>query len=193
MNRDQQHEREQLEAATSRAAGVAAQDAETAALRGGFVALGQALETAAADYDEAALIARLQASCAGDLQVAVPQPADRSAKLWQLVLTGALAASALFAIVRITISWSAGNVVAVAPAAPSGPDIAVQQETPVVDIEPDALAQSDAWDDPLDEEIVAAQDSLAELVGSPQTIDGALSNMNQTLEALADDLDGGSL
>jgi hypothetical protein len=50
-----------------------------------------------------------------------------------------------------------------------------------------------AWDDPLDEEIAAAESSLADLSGGLTGIDGALSDMNHTLEALSDDLSGGSL
>ena len=193
MNSDDRQEREQLEAATARAheSGVAL-DSETSALRSGFLSLGQALDKAAAEYDEAALLGRLQASCAEENRIKLPDDSRSSTILWQLLLSGALAASALFAIVRIVASWPAGEVV-VAPAAPADSQVAVLQEAQGSDPEQDGWEQADAWDDPLDEEIVAAQDSLADLAGQPVGIDGALSNVNQTLEALADDLAGESL
>lgn len=194
MTSDQEHERGQLEAATSRAPEAGGElDAETAALRNGFFALGRALDTAAAEYDEAAAIARLQALCAENASVTAAGRTRRWTQLWEVVLGGALAASALIATVRIVASWRAADAVVVTPSAPRDNQVAVLPETSGDDSAQDVWQQPDAWNDPLDEEIVAAEDSLADLSGRPPGIDGALSDMNQTLEALADDLAGESL
>jgi hypothetical protein len=187
MNDETQLDREQLEAATSRSLPAGAPlESETSALRDGFIALGHAVERAAADYDEAALIARVQSACRRD--AAAELPSRSAVRYWPLVLSGALAAAALFAVARIVVTWPAANeAVVVAPQSPT---------TPMAGGGPVATGTDRsalAWDDPLDEEIAAAQSSLADLSGRPTGIDGALSNMNQTLEALSDDLSGGSL
>lgn len=187
MTSDEQLSRQQLEAATSRTLPAdAPQGAETSALREGFMALGQALECAGAEFDEAALVARVRAACANEPSPAVRNTAPRG---WSLLLGGILAASALVAFVRIVAIWpAAGNAVVVAPHAPTHVEVA-KGGWPEEDRQSSGLA----WDDPLDEEIAAAESSLADLSGGLTGIDGALSDMNQTLEALSDDLSGGSL
>ena len=187
MTSDEQLDRRQLEAATSRSlAAGAALDSETLARREGFMILGRAAEAAGADYDEAALIARVQLACAGE---PLPVVSRREPRRWSFWLGGVLAASVLIAVVRIAASWpDVGDPVALGPK-PEAP-------TQVAHDEPQPLAgdvASPAWDDPLDEEIAAAESGLAELSGRLKGIDGALSDMNQTLEALSDDLSGGSL
>ena len=191
MNDETQLDREQLEVATSRSLRTNALDAETSALRDGFMALGRAVETAAADYDEAALIARVQSACRRD--AAAELPTRNAARLWPLFLSGALAAAALVAVARIAVTWPAGAAVVVTQPAPtaagdSNADPAIE---PLIPTEESAIAGS--WHDPLDEEIAAAQSSLTRLGASPGGIDGTLSNMNQTLEAMSDELVGESL
>jgi hypothetical protein len=185
MTSQQQHDRQQLEAATSRTLPPdAALDGETSAMRDGFIALGRAAETAGADYDEAALLARVQAACADD---AAPTPATRgTSPNWSLLLSGALAAAALIAVARIAVSWPETEQVVVAPSAPMQPLDEPTQNA----ITNDSVL---AWDDPLDDEIAAAESNLADLSGRWTGIDGSLSNMNQSLEALSDDLSDGSL
>jgi hypothetical protein len=188
MNDESQHGREQLEAATSRSLRTnAALDAETSALRDGFMALGRAVEAAATDYDEAALIARVQSACRHEAAIELPN--RNASRLWPLVLSGALAAAALVAAVRIAVTWPADtSVVVTQPAPAAAGDSHVDPLTPT-----DDSAVAGSWHDPLDEEIAAAQSSLARLGASPGGIDGTLSNMNQTLEAMSDELIGESL
>jgi hypothetical protein len=186
MTSDEQLSRQQLEVATSRLLPADCQlDAETSTLRDGFLTLGRTAEAAGADYDEAALVARVRAACASQ-----PSPPARGAmpRHWSLVLGGLLAASALIAMVRIVATWpAADDAVVVKPPSPTQVQIA-SSGSPAADHN-----SSLAWDDPLDEEIAAAESTLADLSGQQTGIDGVLSDMNQTLEALSDDLSGGSL
>jgi hypothetical protein len=197
MNDETQLDRQQLETATSRSLPAGAPlDGETSALRDGFMSLGRALEGAAADFDEAALIARVQSACRRDSAVDVPS--RNMARYWPLLLSGALAASALVAVLRIVANWPTANDAFVgAPQSPTQTNEQPQDSRPqFADDGPSAPNSSTsalAWDDPLDEEIAAAEVGLADLSGRLIGIDGALSNMNQTLEALSDDLSAGSL
>ncbi len=196
MNGDQQLDRQQLEAATSRTLPTsAALDSETSALRDGFIAVGKAVESAAADYDEAAFLARVQAACLQEDTLVAP--ATRTTPTWALLLSGVLAASALIAVVRIVVTWPSAAAVVVAPSVPTpNSDPQPEPSRAIVNdqtTEPGASYSALAWDDPLDQEIAAAQSSLADLSGPLTGIDGHLSNMNQSLEALSDDLSGESL
>lgn len=188
MNDETQLTREQLDAATSRSLPPGAPlDSETSSLRDGFMALGRAVESAAADYDEAALIARVQSACRRES--ATELPARNAARLRPLLLSGALAAAALVAAARIVVTWPADTAVVVTHPAPTAADDSkVDPLTPT-----DDSAVAGSWHDPLDEEIAAAESSLTRLGSSSGGIDGALSNMNQTLEAMSDDLFGESL
>jgi hypothetical protein len=184
MTSDEQLDRRQLEAATSRSLPSAVTlDAETSTLRDGFMVLGQAALAAGTDFDEAALLARVQASCLND--VASPRPRKISTAGWTLLLSGALAAAALVAMARIAGSWPDHEQVVVAPPSPELDE--VDSATASFD------ASLPAWDDPLDDEIAAAESSLSDLSGRWTGIDGSLSNMNQSLESLSDDLSDGSL
>lgn len=205
MNDDQELDQAQLEAATSRSlpAGVTL-DAETSALRDGFIAWGRTVESTAADYDEALLLARLQASCADEGRPAVAAQSRRASDIWVVIAGGVLAASALIAVVRIASSWPAGDSVVVTRQAPHETNVATapavprqHAKQPIVADDPgthalafDSIA---TWADPLDDEIAAAQTSLSGLSGDRPGIDGALSNIKGTLEALSDDLTNESL
>lgn len=190
MNKETELTREQLDAATSRSLPAdTSLDSETSALRDGFMSLGRAVESAAADYDEAALIARVQSACRHE--AAVDLPSRNITRYWPLLLSGALAASALVAVARIAVIWPAGDVVVVTQPAPNGDPSVDPAVEPLAPAEDPAIAGS--WHDPLDEEIAAAQSSLTRLGSSAGGIDGTLSNMNQTLEAISDELVGESL
>lgn len=188
-------DRLQLEAATSRKQpSGAALGGETSALRDGFMALGRAVEAAAdADFDEAALVARVQAMSA--VESAPIRPVRAVGINWPVLLSGALAAAALIALVRIAANLPESDQIVIAPRAATQ-DSTLPHEQGFADngsSDPASDSANLAWDDPLDDEIAAAQSNLADLSGRLTGIDGSLSNMNQTLEALSDDLSGESL
>jgi hypothetical protein len=192
MNDREQLDRQQLEAATSRSLhATRALDSETSALRDGFITLGRSVEAAAADYDEAALIARVQAACLND--DAPVMPARRGAPVWALLLSGVLAASALIAVVRIVAIWTDSAAVVAQPTLPTRNTEDPQPDALVNDGTSSAADAAIAWDDPLDDEIAAAQSSLADLSGPLIGIDSELSNIHQSLDALSHDLSGESL
>ena len=172
---------EQLAQATSRALPPdAALDVETVSLREGFLHLGRAVEAANSDFDEAALLSKVMGAS---------RPAARPEKRWwPLVLTAALAASALVAIVRtVAVLPGSRNEITVTSKAPHQPAI--------VGSGPDAAASVSqlAWSDPLDEEIASAQDAVGLLSGRHPDLDGSLMNFGSRLEALAAELESGSL
>jgi len=191
MNDEPKLTAEQLAQATSRALPPdAALDAETAALREGFLRFGGAVEAAGGSFDEAALIARLTSTApAGEIRPAGSTKA--ATNLWPLLLSAALAASALVAIVRTVSLWpAASDGIAVVTPSPAAPE----QLSPV-DLGPGAVAGPSqlAWSDPLDEEIASAQAAVERLGGPTADLDGSLQSFGSRLEALAAELESGSL
>jgi len=193
MHDESEQNEKQLRLATSRSQSVGASlDAETAAERDGFLALGGALDAAAGQFDEAALIARLQQSCLSKEAAAVVLPSRRTASTWQMAFGVALAAAALVAIVRITTPLSVmlpANKIAVA-----------KHETPQspgANRTPDAAEMISPsrgpWLDPLDDEIALARAEFHRLSEGERGVDGSLSRMNERLEALSQELFQGSL
>jgi hypothetical protein len=178
MNDESRLTAEQLAQATSRALPAdAALDSQTALLRDGFLQLGQSIEAANSDFDEAAFLSKLTAANETTLR-------PKTRNWWPLVLTAALAASALVAIVRITLAPADRNNIAIAPEQPS-----MYEDPPGA---ADSSAQL-AWSDPLDEEIASAQDAVGQLSGRQADLDGSLLNFGSRLEALAAELESGSL
>jgi hypothetical protein len=187
MNNDPQLTDEQSRLATTRVLpDGAALDAETAAAREGFLVLGAALESAASHIDEQALVDQILGLSVGSaesrVEVAVRSPARRD---WlPLVLGGALAASALIAIARIVLishQDSAAMEVAQAPR-----DSALTKaESPVL--------TAASWNDSLDDEIALAALAIEHLATRHPGFDGLLSEMNERLEALSQELSGESL
>jgi hypothetical protein len=180
----------QLQQATSGKPAAAPLEAETAALRESFLQFGRAVESAAGDFDEAALVAKLTRSLAEENQpLPAPRMKDQTA-WWPAVLTLALAASALVAIVRIAAEWPqntvATNTVAPNTVAPTQPG----QAQPPPEIQ---LVTSATWSDPLDEEIASAQAAVERLAGRTSDLDGSLENFGSRLEALSAELESGSL
>jgi hypothetical protein len=158
--------------------------------RDGFLALGGALDAAAGQFDEAALIARLQLACLTKDDVTAVLPSHRIASTWQMS----------------SASRSPRLHVAISASSRSGCDITCGK-TLVVKQEPSrspamapgpviAEATSPArglWFDPLDDEIALAQAEFQRLAGGQRGVDGSLSQMNDRLEALSDELFRGSL
>lgn len=178
---------EQLRLATSRTLPAGAQlDAQTSAARGTFLSLGSALESAASNFDEAALISKLSNShvVCGSPDPAYAQTCSRSratSQAWPLLLCGALAASALFAIVRIvTMLPQTGPQIVIAPQ--PGRATAVEQLAP-------APSRSTAgWNDPLDDEIALAAATIEQYGSRRRGFDGSIMEMNVQLEALSQEL-----
>jgi len=195
---------EQLRLATSRSLpGGAKLDAETASLRDGFLSLGSALEAAGGDFDEAALIAKLTAArtpgtdatalvAHGELQPVEPASRVPSAvQLTVLLVSAALAASAVFAFLRMTANQPAAVEIAKAPGKAVDRSLA-----PVVEKVNEAGPSYEvvgAWSDPLDDEIAVAQAEMNWLGSRRYGVDGSLSQVGQQLEALSLELVGESL
>lgn len=187
MNDDHELTEEQLRLATSRALVEGAKlDAETAALREGFIALGSALESATGRFDEMGLIERLTAS-SHDVEDACELRSKSelvSRNWWTMVLSGALAAAALVAVIRIAIE-SRENVATVGPSQPalSAPE---QEDATLTSL-------AEAWNDPLDDEIALAAETIGQLASRHRDFDDSLSEINQRLEALSMELGSESL
>lgn len=179
MNDESPLTAEQLAQATSRALppGAALDPQKTASLREGYLHFGRSVEAANREFDEAAFLSKLTAATETTLRP--------NKNWWPLVLTAALAASALVAIVRTVAVWPAPQKeVVTAPQLPSTP------ESPAGAT--DSISQL-AWSDPLDEEIASAQDAVGRLGGGPADLDGSLMSFGSRLEALAAELESGSL
>src|SRR5690348_4994346 len=155
MKDERQLSDEQLRLATSRSVpSKVVLDGETAAARDGFLLLGAAVEKAASNFDEAALLARLQKSCMAT-PVILPQRQELARDWMSLVLAGALAAAGLIAIVRIaTDSGTKGVQVAKierSAQSPAGGAIAAGPSRSMF-----AWNDSVGWNDSLDDEIALA-------------------------------------
>jgi hypothetical protein len=181
MNDDTPLTAEQLQQATSRALPQEVTlDAETAALRGAFLQLGNALDAAAGDFDGTALLEKVVRA-----QTVAPAatPSRFGTRSWlPVVLTAALAASALLAIMRTVAVWPASEIAATAPA---------QGQTTDGSFEPQPWSAD--WSDPLDDEIASAQVAVDWLETSPTDLDGSLNEFGSRLQSLAAELESGSL
>lgn len=199
MNEELELSRDQLEAATTRASASTALDAEAAALGESFRAFGQTAERTAGEFDEAALIEQLQSTLLERSSLQVIACKSRGARsLWPLLLSGAIAASALIAAVRIAATWpTQPPQVVVSPShqETEGPralaPAIVKGSAPAEASVPEQAYLT--WHDELDDEIIAAQSVLAGVAGKTTPLDGSLSSMDEQLEAMASDLSEGSL
>jgi hypothetical protein len=184
MNEDLQFTDEQLRLITSRKLRTTVQlDSETAASRDTFLALGSALETAAGDFDEAALVSQLQDQPAA-ISVSREQACSRSfANRTQLsfIIAAVLAACALIAIVRTSIlSLPAGSGIAQLQQASSGMDVKSNKQL--------VHSSSPGWNDPLDDEIAVAALAIDQISGRSRGFDSSMYDMNLQLEALSQEL-----
>jgi hypothetical protein len=180
MNEEPELTEDQLRRVTSRAPIVdTALDAKTAAMRETFLSLGSAIEAAAADFDEEALIANLRGTMATDSTAVVQSAArnDSRQSWWLVLLAGALAASVLIAIGRIGVVEREPMVALTVPPANGAAEFAV----------------ASTWHDPLDEQIASAQTEVQQLAVGNRGLDGSLSEMNDKLEAMSQELLGESL
>jgi hypothetical protein len=180
MNDESKLTDDQLRLATSRSLlADSALDADTSAARDSFLGLGSAVESAARDFDETALINRLTTTC-----VSSPVKPARD-WLWPLIVTGALAAGMLLAIARIAAERKHSNDHA--PVANFPTRQAPAETIPIVPI------TTVAWNDPLDDEIALAAATIHEFSGTDRGFDGSLLDMNDQLQALSRELLGETL
>jgi hypothetical protein len=174
MNDDVNLTDEQVKLATTRSLPAdAALDAETVAVHESFMALGSALESSGGQFDEAALIARLEESWLRE-QKRVRRPSQRD--WWTIVVSGALAAAVL-----VVIGWIGWGL---------------RHRDALVAVPPSAnhsLPLTDAWNDPLDDEIAFAAATIGQLTGRNRGFDDSLLEMNERLEAMSQELLGESL
>lgn len=201
MNEELELSRVQLEAMTSRRNVNRTLDAETAALRDNFRAFGHATEQAAADFDEAALIERLQDSLGFPSHDISVRPRS-TVSIWPLLLSGALAASALISAIRIAATWPDSPQL-VSPPVVVASDSRGANETRALappageNNSPALFTLSDqahvSWHDDLDDEISAAQSALAGVASNAASLDSSLSSIGDQLDAMASDLTEGSL
>jgi len=155
-------------------------DSDTTAARDGFLSLGAAVEAAAGNFDEAALLARLQKSC-GDAPVIVPKHRESKRDWLSLVLTGALAAAGLIAIVRIAAdSRTIGPQVAT-----SNSSVPATASTAVETIRSRPMF---AWNDTLDDEIALASAAIEQFASRSRGFDDSLLDMNDQLRSLSEEL-----
>jgi len=178
---------EQLRLATTRSlpAG-AALDPETAATRDDFVALGSALDSAAGQFDESALIVRLQKSCPEFRAGCVNIKRRLAARdWWMIALSGALAAAALVAVVRIA-SESKQSAPRIAVNAAPHDSKAMKKDTATAGL-------TTAWNDPLDDELLLAAAIIDQFASRSRGFDDSLLEMHERLDALSQELKGDAL
>jgi hypothetical protein len=106
---------------------------------------------------------------------------------WSVLVSAALAAAALIAIVRIGTEWQ--RVERGAMAVVKAPlDTAVATS----DV-PEAAPLGIGWDDPLDDEIAMAAATIGQFSADKRGVDESLFDMNQELYLLGQELLGESL
>jgi hypothetical protein len=159
-------------------------DADTSSARDAFLALGSAVEAAAANFDEAALVRRLTESCLPDSPV-IPAP-EKHRNWWPLIASGAIAAGMLLAIGEIARERQMRHM----------PIAGTEQATTVTPNKTKTLqvaAISEMWTDPLDDEIALAAVTIQQFSPATRGFDGSLLDMNDQLESLSRELSGETL
>lgn len=172
---------DQIRLATSRnLPGDAPLDNETAAVRDGFLSLGSAVEAAAGNFDEGALLTRLQKSCVV-APVVVPRRRELPRDWLSLSLAGALAAAGLVAIVRIA-GESRSTDLHIARIESS----AQRSAASIVEAVPSRSMF--VWNDPLDDELALASAAIEQFSSRSRGFDDSLLDMNDQLRALSQEL-----
>jgi len=180
MNDESKLTDNQLRLATSRALPTdSSLDADTTTARDSFLALGTAVESAAHNFDQSALVNRLTTTCI----TAPAQPARDW--LWPLIVAGALAAGMLLAIARIAAERQRASDHDLTTRLPT--NVVPDKTTPIT------ITPAIAWNDPLDDEIALAAATIHEFSGTNRSFDGSLLDMNDQLQALSRELLGETL
>jgi hypothetical protein len=176
----------QLRQATARdSTADSGEEAEAAALHKSFLSFGAAVEASAADFDEAALISRLEQSClpgAACEKKTVTHVAPRPG-WWLVIACGALAATLLFAVARIVL-FPPDNTATIASTSKSDSDDAANEAR--------VLGLASGWHDPLDDELALAAATIQQLA-TPRSFDGSLWQVGERLDALSEELSRESL
>jgi hypothetical protein len=193
MNEEIQFNEEQLRLTTTRSLVPGAEiDTETALARERFLALGQSLEAAGANFDEAALVEKLKASClSAPASVSlVDRRQASSVKLWHFVLGGVLALLVLVSLAWLSLLQPSQSTVAKSPSpAPSGV-VTTAQDTDATNLTAESTSP---WIDSLDDEIAVAQFQVQWLTPVRRGVDGSMSDVNEQLNAMSQELLGESL
>ena len=154
-------------------------DAETAAMREGWLALGELLEAAQPMLDE---------------PVRLPEPPNRrlSAR-WKLAATAALAATVLLG-VMLGRRFVEGNRQGGIASTPEGVAVGVERpNAPSEQPRTMPTEESLVWDDPLDEEIALAGQQIVRLQQDWGYLNDAFGPVYSGLEEMEDDLDESTL
>jgi hypothetical protein len=193
MNEEIQFNEEQLRLTTTRSLVPGAEiDTETALARERFLALGQSLEAAGGNFDEAALVEKLKASClSAPASVSlVDRRQASSVKLWHFVLGGVLALLVLVSLAWLSLLQPSQSTVAKSPSpAPSGV-VTTAQDTDATNLTAESTSP---WIDSLDDEIAVAQFQVQWLTPVRRGVDGSMSDVNEQLNAMSQELLGETL
>ena len=154
-------------------------DAETAALREGWLALGELLEAAQPMLDQ---------------PVRLRQPPNRRVPVgWRLAGAAALAASVLLG---MTLAWQLTRGIRGGSTSSPSEGLAVGvRESKVPPEQPRTVPTDDelVWDDPLDEQIASAGQQILRLQQDWDYLDDAFGPVYHGLEEMEDDLEQSTL
>ena len=154
-------------------------DAETAALREGWLALGGLLEVAQPTLDE---------------PVRLRQPPERRPHVrWRLAGAAAVAASVLLGI-TLAWQWAKGNRGVGTSSPPEGLAAGVEEsDGPWERLRPMPTEAELAWDDPLDDQIASAAQQIAHLQQDWDYLDDVFGPVYHGLEEMENELDESTL
>ncbi len=192
MNNEIELTEEQLRLATSRALASGAElDSETALARERFLALCQAVEAAGADFDETALVEKLKASCfSAPASVSVVDRRARSVKSWHFLFGGVLALAVLISLAWIGLLQRTEDTVAKSPSPAPSAIVTTAEDRDAITL---SAQSTSPWIDSLDDEIAVAQFQVQWLTPVRRGVDGSMSDVNEQLNAMSQELLGESL
>lgn len=194
-------ELKQLEQATS-SLPVQNLDAETAALREGWRALSASLDKYNGQFDEAALLSKLQREI-----FVPPQASETNGKSGGWIVVAALLGGALAASLLLMVALAGGwfgqqpiakptqtvppqqNRLAASPNLRPAPAV----ESPSRHGINEHDGSTSTWDDPLDSQISVAALKMQTMQQPASRLDATISTLNYQLKQMAQDLDQGAL
>ena len=184
-------ERKQLELATSNAPEQNF-DAETAELREGWRVLTKSLQQSSGQFDEGALVAKLQHEMAASPRRAETNGWSRGWMVVAALLGGALAASLLLMVALAGGFFGRQPIAKPKTSTPQQKNLAAAPK-----INPAPVVENDgstfSWDDPLDSQISVAAAQMQTMQKPALPLDASISTLNYQLQQMAQDLDDGAL